>query len=326
MTSRARTIDVHAHYFPAAYLDLLEASGAAVVDLRSGRNAAWPTTEADLTERIAVMDRAGVDVQLLSLGACGPYVTDPAAAARAARTGNDAYAAAVRLHPGRFAALACLPLPHVEPALAELAYALDELEMTGIAICTTMGGRALDDPAFDPIYAELHRRRAVLFVHPTAGACGSPLLLDTNLAWALGAVLEDSAAPLQLLQARFDERFAAVQVVIAHLGGTLPFITERIEHTARVFMPGRDAALEKLRHFWYDTANGHPAALRCACDTFGSDRLVLGMDYPFVRGVAYDNGMTHIAAAGLTPEEQHAIRATNAATLLGPYLDRIPTR
>ena len=322
----ARTIDVHAHYFPTAYLDLLATSGAAAVDLRSGRNAAWATTEADLRERIALMDRAGVDVQLLSLGACGPYLADRALAAAAARAANDAYAAAVRLHPARFSAFACLPLPHVDDALTELTYALDDLGMTGVAICTTMGGRALDDPAFDPVYAELHRRRAVLFVHPTAGACGSPLLLQSGLAWTLGAVLEDSAAPLQLLQSRFDERFADVQVVIAHLGGTLPFITERIEHTARIFMPGRDAPLEKLRHFWYDTANGHPAALRCACDTLGADRLVLGMDYPFVRGAAYEGGIAYLAAGGLTPQEQHAIRATNVDALLGPYRERIPPR
>lgn len=323
MTLGQRTIDVHAHYFPTAYLDLLDELGRGEVETRSGRAGSWPSTADDLERRIEAMDRAGIDVQILSIAAGGPYLRDPAAATRAARAANDRYAEAVRARPQRLAAFAVLPLPHVEPALAELARALDELGMVGAGICTTMAGRPLNDPAFDPVYAELDRRGAVLFVHPTAGACGSPLLLQSGLAWPLGAPLEDAAAALQLLQAGFVRRFPNVRVVIAHLGGLLPFVTERLDHTAERFMPGLGRPSEELKHFWYDTANGHPAALRCACDTLGADRLVLGVDYPFVRGAAYANGNAYLDAIALSTAEVRAIRTTNAASLLGGFAHRI---
>jgi aminocarboxymuconate-semialdehyde decarboxylase len=319
----ARTIDVHAHYFPTAYVDLLEEIGNGEIEMRSPRAGSWPTTEADLEQRIEAMDRAGVDVQILSVAAGGPYLRDAVAATRAARTANDRYAEAVRRRPQRLAAFAVLPLPHVEPALAELARAFDELGMIGVGICTVMAGKYLGDPVFDPIYAELDRRRAVLFVHPTAGACGSPLLLQSGLAWPLGAPLEDAAAALQLLQTGFVRRFPNVRVVISHLGGMLPFVTERLDHTVERFMPGLGRPSEELKHFWYDTANGHPAALRCACDTLGVERLVLGVDYPFVRGAEYDHGNAYLDAIGLSAAEVRAIRTTNAATLLGAFASSI---
>jgi aminocarboxymuconate-semialdehyde decarboxylase len=313
----ARTIDVHAHYFPTDYLDLLEQIGNGEIELRSPRAGSWPSTDDDLERRIEAMDRAGVDMQILSVAAGGPYLSDAAAATRAARAANDRYAEAVRRHPRRLAAFAVLPLPHVEPALAELTRAFDELGMVGVGICTVMAGKAPNDPDFDPVYAELDRRGAVLFVHPTAGACGSPLLLRSGLGWPLGAPLEDAAAALGLLQTGFVRRFPNVRVIIAHLGGMLPFVTERLDHTVDRFMPGRGRPSEELKRFWYDTANGHPAALRCACDTLGVDRLVLGVDYPFVRGAEYDHGNAYLEAIGLSPAEVRAIRATNAATLFG---------
>jgi aminocarboxymuconate-semialdehyde decarboxylase len=317
MITGDRTIDVHAHYFPASYLDLLDEIGGGDVDTRNPRAGSWPSTEADLESRIAAMDGAGVDMQVLSIAAGGPYLPDARVATRAARAVNERYAEAVRAHPARLAAFACLPFPHVEPSLTELTHAFDELGMAGVGICTVMAGRQLNDPAFDPIYAELDRRRAVVFVHPTSGACGSPLLLQTGLNWALGAVLEDSAAPLQLLQSGFAQRFPNVRFVFSHLGGTLPFITDRLDHTGERFMPGLGRPSVELRKFWYDTANQHPAALRCACDTLGVDRLVLGVDYPFIRGDEYRHGAEYIGAIGLSAAEERAIRITNAAALFG---------
>ena len=80
-------------------------------------------------------------------------------------------------------------------------------------------------------------------------------------------------------------------------------------------MPGRGRPSEALKKFWYDTANQHPAALRCACDTLGVERLVLGVDYPFIRGDEFVHGCEYIGSIGLSAAEQHAIRAGNAAAL-----------
>jgi predicted TIM-barrel fold metal-dependent hydrolase len=158
-----------------------------------------------------------------------------------------------------------------------------------------------------------------LFVHPTGGGCGSTLLVQTGLNWTLGAVFEDTAAPLQLLQTGFVQRFPNVRVIFSHLGGTLPLLMERLDHMAERFMAGRGRPSEELKKFWYDTANGDPAALRCACETLGVDRLLFGVDYPYLRGEKYRHGYDYIASTGLTAPEQHAIRAGNAATVLGRY-------
>ena len=312
-----RKIDVHAHYFPSDYLDLLETVGRGEVDTTNGRRSSWPSRDADLAARCEAMDQAGVDVQILSIATSGPYLSDAGAASRAARAVNDRYAEVVRSRPHRFAAFAALPLPHVEHALAELGRALDDLGMVGAGVATAMGGKTLDDPAFNPLYAELDRRAAVLFIHPTGGACGSPLLVRSGLAWPLGAPFEDTAAALQLLQSGFARRFPNVRVIVPHLGGTLPFLVARLDHMAERFMPGGGLPSSELKKFWYDTVNGHPAALRCACDTLGAGRLVFGSDYPFWRGEAHQLGAEYLDHAGLAAADLAAIGAGNAAALFG---------
>jgi len=313
-------IDVHAHYFPVDYLELIESLGSGEVNTSAGRRSSWPTTEADLRERLATMDRMGIERQILSIASAGPYLRDESAARRAARFVNNAYADAVREHHGRLSAFAALPLPHVDAALHELDYALDELGMVGVWVATEMAGLPLDDERFAPIYEELDRRRAVLFVHPIGLSCDSPLLARTNLTWPLGAPFEDSAAALQLLQSGFARRYPHVKVIVPHLGGTLPFLVERLDHMADRFMRGEGLPSTELKKFWYDTVNAHPAALRCACDTFGAQRLLLGTDYPFWQGHAHDLGVSYLEHAGLSAAELAAIRGGTARRLFAPHL------
>lgn len=315
--SVAGKVDVHAHYFPGDYLDVLDALSPGEVDTANGRRSSWPTWAADLSARIEAMDRAGVAVQILSIATGGPYLQQAAAAATGARKANDCYADAVRAHPQRFAAFACLPFPHVAEALTELARALDDLGMVGVGVATTMGGKELDDPSFDPVYAELDRRGAVLFIHPAGNACESPLLRSGGLTWPLGAPFEDSAAALALVRSGFSRKFPNVRVIVPHLGGTLPFLMQRIDHTADRFMPDATLPSSELKKFWYDTVNGHPAALRCACDTLGVDRLVFGSDYPFWRGEAHQLGADYLERAGLSGADLAAIGSGNAAALFG---------
>lgn len=317
-----RKVDVHAHYFPSDYLDLLEATGNGEVDTRNGRRSAWPTTAADLDARTEAMDRAGVGMQILSIATGGPYLSDVRAATAAARAVNDRYAEAVRARPLRFAAFGCLPFPHVDAALNELERALDQLGMVGIGIATSMGGKPLDDPSFEPVYAELDRRAAVLAVHPAGRSCESPLLEATGLTWPLGAPFEDSTAALQLVQSGFAQKFPNVRVILPHLGGTVPFLMQRIDHMAERFMRGPGTPSIELKKFWYDTVNGEPAALRCACDTVGVDRLLFGSDYPFWRGDAHQLGAEYLERAGLSTSDLALICSGNAATVFGA---RIPS-
>jgi 6-methylsalicylate decarboxylase len=313
-------IDVHAHYFPAPYLDLIESVGRDQVETSMGRRSAKKTHAEDAAPRIEAMDEAGVGMQILSIATAGPYVADARDAVKCARAANDAYAEMVRLHPQRFRAFAALPFPHVDAALAEMARAFDDLGMVGIGVATKMGGKSCADPAFDPVYEELNRRGGVLVVHPIGHACDSPLLLSTRLTWPLGAPFEDTVAALQFVQNDFVKRYPKIRAIMPHLGGTLPFLVHRLDHQTHHFMDGQGVPSEMVKQFWYDSVNGNAAALRCACDTFGSDRILFGTDYPFWNGPAHLHASRYIEHAGLTAAAVAAISAGNARALFGATL------
>ena len=310
-------LDVHAHYFSKEYVELLASYGFERERLEPGYRLLQPTREADFTERFAAMDRAHVDKQILSVSGVSPYSLEEKQAVEGARFANDLYASLARELPARFAAFAILPMPHVKAALAELARSLDELDMWGVTMNTSILGTSMADPSFDPIYAELDKRAAVLFIHPAGLACGSAELVRTGLTWPLGAPFEDSMAILELLQTGFTQRFPRIRTILPHLGGTLPFLIQRLDHMAHRFMPGKGVPREILRSFWYDTVNGHGPSLRLAIEIYGLDRIVFGTDWPFWKGEAHQLAADYLTQAGLTPAEIAAIDSGNARALFG---------
>jgi aminocarboxymuconate-semialdehyde decarboxylase len=313
-------LDVHAHYFSQEYIDVLERLGVDAGRLEPAYRLLHPTRAADFAERFAAMDRAHVDKQILSVSGVSPYSLEEKNAVEGARWANDHYAEIARETPARFAAFGVLPMPHVKAALAELARVLDELDMWGVTMNTSILGTNLADASFDPIYAELDKRGAVLFIHPAGLACGSQELVDTGLTWPLGAPFEDSMAILEMLQSGFTQRFPRIKTIVPHLGGTLPFIMQRLDHMAQRFMPGKGVPREELRKLWFDTVNGHPPSLRLAIETFGIERLVFGTDWPFWKGEAHQLAADYISQSGLTPAQIAAIDSGNAKTIFG---DRI---
>jgi aminocarboxymuconate-semialdehyde decarboxylase len=219
--------------------------------------------------------------------------------------GNDAYAAITREYPGRLAAFGSVPLPHVDAAIAEASRCLDELRMLGINLGCSIGEQTLDDPAFEPFWAELNRRKAVVFLHPIFRAT-DPHLQDYELARMAGACFEDTLAALRLVLSGLTERNPDLRVIVPHFGGTLPVIYPRIARRGK-------AAL--LRSLYYDTANGYGPALRCACEALGPDRLMLGTDFPYIGSIKQN--VDYIVDAGLSPEVERQILETTASDLLG---------
>lgn len=189
-------IDVHAHYWSDEYLDLLAGFGKQDTATQRGLGAGGGR---ELTGRLALMDAAGVDMQILSAAPQLPHFADEASAVRAARFVNDEYAAVISVHPDRFRAFAALPLPHVDAAVAELTRAMDELGMVGATINTSILGRSPADDAWAPIFEALDRRAAALYVHPAGCGAGSPLISPYNLTWMIGAPIEDTVAILHLI-------------------------------------------------------------------------------------------------------------------------------
>jgi predicted TIM-barrel fold metal-dependent hydrolase len=314
-------IDVHAHYFPPEYVDCIARVVDPAVRVATARA---PAAHLDLDERLALMDSASIDLQVLSVSLLHPYAADPGDAIAAARLGNDLYADVCRRYPRRFAAFAAVPLPHIEAALAEVERCLDTLGFVGVTTGCSVAGRPLDDPAFEPFWAELDRRGTVLFLHPMGGGFGGELQAY-GLDWLIGALFEDTVAALRLVLGGVTTRSPRLRIIVPHLGGTLPFAMGRIGHAtaaerARTGQPPVHFAgtlRENLRRLWYDTVNQEPAALRCACAVLGPDRLLLGTDFPYVAGDRFRERVQYIEEAGLSPEETTAILGGTAQALLG---------
>ena len=309
-------IDVHAHYWTEEYLDLLIDLGKADAGAARGIGAGGG---AELDARLRLMDRAGVEMQVLSACPQSPYGEDADRATKAARFVNEEYAGLVERHRDRFRAFAALPMPHIDESLGEMSRALDELGMTGVALNTSVLGHALVEPGYEPVFAELNRRSAVLYLHPAGNGACSPLISDYHLTWMVGAPVEDTISIMQLITAGIPARYPDIKIINSHLGGALPMLLQRADDQYRWEAPGTpEQPSVAARRMWYDTVgHGHVPALRCAIDSFGADRLVLGTDFPYETGKVFVRAVNYITDPRITDHEASAILEGNATALLG---------
>jgi 6-methylsalicylate decarboxylase len=309
-------IDVHAHYWTEDYIDLLvdlgQAGAVAVRGIGAGGGA-------ELEARLRLMDRAGVDMQVLSACPQLPYGEDGQKAATAARFVNDQYAELAQRHPDRFRGFAALPMPHLDQSVGEIGRALDELGMAGVAMNTTVLGRALVEAEYEPIFAELNRRNAVLYLHPAGNGACSPLIGNYHLTWMVGAPVEDTISVMHLITHGIPARYPNVKIINSHLGGALPMLLQRVDDQYRWEKPNPpDPPTVAARRMWYDTVgHGHVPALRCAIDSLGADRLLLGTDFPYESGDTFIRAVDYIHDPQIDTSAARAILDQNASALLG---------
>jgi aminocarboxymuconate-semialdehyde decarboxylase len=274
---------------------------------------------AELAARLALMDRAGIRTQVLSASPQLPHGADPLAAAAAARHVNDQYADLSARHPGRFLAFASLPLPHLDASMTELERALDDLGMVGVAMTTTIMGRALVDSPAAQLFDELDRRAAVLYLHPAGNAACSALIADYHGTWTVGAPIEDTISVLHLITRGVPSRFPRMKILNSHLGGAVPMLLQRMDNQlAREAPETPEPASVAVRRMWYDTVgHGHLPALRCAAESLGPDRLLLGTDFPYENGDIFLRAVGYISTSGLRPQDADRVLAANATALFG---------
>jgi aminocarboxymuconate-semialdehyde decarboxylase len=291
-------VDIHAHLFPSSYLDRLAALGHTDTDAVRGLGAGGSAEE--LARRLELMDRAGVDLQVVSPSSLVPWVGGADEALDVARFGNDRYAAIAAASGGRLAGFAVLPLPHVDAALVEVERALALPGIVGVAVTTEVAGLSLADASFEPLFAELDRRESILFVHPAGLDAGSTLIRTARLSWTLGAPVEDTVAAVHLITSGVPARFPRMQIVIPHLGGGLPMLVRRLDAQLPRIAPGApESASSAVRRMWFDTvSHAHGPALTAAAASFGPDRLLLGTDFPYVRDDHYVEAVRYVREAG----------------------------
>ena len=309
-------IDVHAHYWTEDYLDLLVDLGKADAGAARGIGAG---AGAELEARLRLMDRAGVEIQVLSACPQLPYGEDGTKATTAARFVNDQYAELVQARPSRFRAFAALPMPHLDESIGELRRALDQLRVAGVAMNTTVLGRALVEPDYEPIFAELNSRGAVLYLHPAGNGACSPLIGDYHLTWMVGAPVEDTISIMHLITQGIPARYPDIKIINSHLGGALPMLLRRADDQYAWEAPDTpEPPSVAARRMWYDSVgHGHVPALRCAIESFGADRLLLGTDFPYENGDTFVRAVDYVNDPQVDTTAAQAILDQNASALFG---------
>ncbi|MFI5317222.1 MAG: amidohydrolase family protein [Myxococcota bacterium] len=309
--------DVHAHHFSRELLGFL---GRAGIPLAAGRGALRtrsPIPMLPFEARLPMMAEAGVGRQILSSALCA-YALDPALGREGARLVNDELARFCADRREQFSFWAALPLPHVEPSLAEIARAFDELGALGVILHCSCLGDSIARAEFDPVYAELDRRHAVVFLHPCQDGIGSRALNDWSLTVCAGASFEDTVAALHLIARQVPRRFPKLRFIVPHFGGLLPTLLARLDGQ----MPQDDFAeppSATARRFFYDTVGwGSKPALLAAVAAFGAGQLVPGSDYPvLLPSESYAQTFAHVREAGLPESDVDRILYRNAPKLLG---------
>ena len=302
-------IDTHAHVYPARYLDMLEEAGVDPSTTKIARGMNADSTAGDMDRRIEWMDRAGVQRQILAVT---PQV--PVNAATASWI-NDEYQRLIGSYPGRFAAYGALPLPDVDAALTELPAVFDR-GFLGVSLPTVFAdGTTLDDERFTPLWRELDERNAVVNIHPTGSGACSPLIADKGLSWVNGAPVEDATAVLQLLKAGIPSRFPGIRFHIAHLGGDLAFLFQRIEDNYADWDAFPQSPQESLRRFYFDAANFYEPALRLAVEAYGPAQILAGSDHPYFQDEKYIRAFSYIRGAALPEDIRAGILVHNAERL-----------
>jgi predicted TIM-barrel fold metal-dependent hydrolase len=305
---RTHRIDVHCHAIVPRIAELMRERGASF------------TLPWSLDETWQVMQACGIDVGVLSNPVPGDFFESAAQATRFCQIANDAVADLVREHPGRFGLLAALPMPYVDAALEHASYVFDELNADGVILIPHAADAYLGDALFEPLLAELDRRRAVVLVHPLtlpggAAAAVQPVLADFLLDTTRGAI--------SLITSGALDRYPDVSFVLAHAGGFLPYAAARIDALGRAFYGlSHDELRRALSRFHYDLALAAPTALPSLLAAVPADRILFGTDWcaaPSQAVAECTRGLDE--APGLDDRSRQMINRENALRLL-PRLAR----
>jgi len=322
-------IDFHNHYYPPAYLEAVKQGpsnvgytedddGNPVLHYPGDYNVIVPGHRI-IEFRQQVLDEIGVDKQVLTFTSPGTHIEDPERSVLLAGMVNDALAEIVADRPDRFTALATLPLNNVEGTLAEFDRATDELGFAGFMLYSNVGGVALADERYWPLYERASDKGTVLYIHPIDPG-GVEAMTEYWLMPLVGFLMDTTLAAAHLVFAGVPERYPGIKWVLGHLGGAVPYLAERFDRGFYAFEDCR-ANIDKppseyLKKFYYDTVNFDPRCLELALDFAGPSQILAGSDYPHMIG-SLEKMIESLNGLDISDEDRAAIFGGNAARLLG---------
>jgi predicted TIM-barrel fold metal-dependent hydrolase len=278
----AARIDVHHHLLPPVYVAAMSSRGLS--DVAGDPLPSWTPEKS-----VETMDSFDIASALISVAAPGVFFGNRDEARSLARACNEFAAEMAARYPGRFGSFAVLPMPFTEDACREAAHALDVLHADGIVLLGSTEGKFLGDPQFDPLMAELERRKAVVFVHPNMHKTSTALGLSTP-GFLVELPCDTTRAAVNLILSGTTETYPRIRWILAHAGGFLPYIAWRLALADKLLgyaakMPL--GVLTYVRRFYYETAlSASPYAMAALRALDEPSHILSGSDYPFAPAVA----------------------------------------
>jgi 6-methylsalicylate decarboxylase len=305
-------IDVHHHILPAEYVDAVGRETVAAQG-SSGRVPAWSVQDA--LER---MDAAGIQTAITSISAPGLVSLAPDLERRTARSCNEFAAGMMRDHPGRFGLFSTLPMHNIDATLTEATYAFDQFSADGVCMLSNAGGRYPGDVFFHPLYEELDRRHAVVFVHPTAASSIVPM---QDLSPSMIEFPFDTArAACSLIIGGVTQSYPNIRWILSHAGGALPYLCGRLDtlitNNPRLHQKVPHGFRAELSKFYFDTAlSANPITIAALCELSSTSRLLFGTDYPYGPKAQVADAVLSVEAIDWKEGEMVGVQNKNALAL-----------
>ena len=322
-------IDVHTHYYPQAYFQMIRDSasefafdkdpaGRTIIKYKGARFFGVTQPMTDPVKRLEDMDRVGIDLEVISLSTPNVFFAGAEQQPEVAKLVNDAYAELISEHPSRFKGFASIPMDSPDDALAELHRAIDDLRMNGVILLSNIRGRALTAPLYRPFFEEANRMKLCIFLHPMIPAAAEQFN-EYVLGPLVGFPFDTTLAVARMC---FDGMFADfpdIRWIIGHLGGAVPYLMQRLDNGFRDFAECR-AKIDKLpstylKKLYYDTVTFSPHTLRMARDLVGTDHMLMGSDYPHMLG-SIDRSVSSIEDLTIPEFEKQRIFSETALSIL----------
>jgi len=289
-------VDVHTHMLTEAYLAWLGRHGAPRYERKptaAGQDSIWMYGAPFMTlmpemwdydARIRNMDRAGVDLAIVSLTCPNAYFGDESVSVQAARMVNDSMAYEQRARPDRIAWFASLPWQYADAAVAELERAT-VAGAVGVMVIANIDGVKLTHPDFAPVWQAIDDRALPVLVHPTAPPGTADMSLDEyGLVPPVGFMIDTTLAVARMILDGFLDRYPNLKIIASHGGGTLPYLAGRLDRCHEMIPACADAISDKpstyLERIWYDAVVYAQNALELCLDVAGPGRVLYGSDYP----------------------------------------------
>ena len=302
--AKPRFIDVHHHVGPSFFQEAVKA----VASEWSG----WSPQKT-----LAEMDQNGIATAIVSYTQPGVWLGDVQQSASLARRCNEYSAQLVRDNPGRFGFFAALPLPDTDGSVKEIEYAFGTLKADGIGLMTSYDDKWLGDAAFAPVFDELNRRHAVVYVHPAAPGCCRNLMsyVPPNLT---EFIQDTNRAITSLMYSGSLARLRDIRFVFSHAGGTIPMLAGRMTQIG-VRRPQLAAKIpngveNELKRLYYEVANSATRpAFAALTSLIPMSQIMFGSDYPLFPISMTAGGLSNL---GLSDGDLQAIERENALRLL----------